>query len=315
MFPLISICIPAHNCGLYIADTLKSLCNQSYRQLEIIVVNDGSKDDTLAQISSINDPRVFVFSINQSGAAAARNVAYQKANGAYIVFFDGDDLVPKDFIQLQFKSIGYQHDVVAVSGWGRFYHNDTKSFKEEPTLNEELNFKQWILRYWQACNPMTTPGRMLMHRSVVDQAGLWNEELNLNDDLEFFTRVFLKANKIVMNPAALFFYRSGIKGLSDKKGKAAYHSLYRSVYLSTQYAIQAYGEQENIKTCCANMLQSCIYEIYPNNKLLIKEIETHVKSLGGSSVKPESGGLTSIFNRLLGWKLTKRIKKCLTNEK
>ncbi|WP_316797801.1 glycosyltransferase family A protein [Pedobacter frigidisoli] len=311
MFPLISICIPAHNCGLYIADTLTSLCNQSYRKLEIIVVNDGSKDDTLAQINTINDPRIFVFSINRSGAASARNLAYQKSTGEYIIFFDGDDLIPKDFIQLQVESNNYQRDVVVVSGWGRFYHDDTESFKEEPIFKEELSFKQWILRYWQACNPMTTPGRILMHRSIVDQAGLWNERLNLNDDLEFFTRVFLKTSKIIMNPAALFFYRSGIKGLSDKKGEAAYHSLYHSVYLSTQYAIKAYGEQENIKTCCANMLQSCIYEIYPTNKPLIKEIERHVISLGGSSIKPESGGITFIFNSIFGWKLTKRIKALL----
>lgn len=310
MLPLISICVPAHNCGLYIADTLKSLCNQSYPHLEIIVVNDGSEDDTLAQINTINDPRIFVFSINQSGAAAARNVAYSKATGAYILFFDGDDIIPENFIQLQFKSINFKEDVVAVSGWGRFYQNNIENFKAEFTPDEQLSFKQWILRYWHACNPMTAPGRILMHRSLIDEAGLWDEELNLNDDLEFFTRVFLKANNIVMNPAALLYYRSGINGLSGKKGQKAYHSLYRSVYLSTHYAIQAYNE-EAVKASCANMLQSCIYEIYPYSNALIKEIETQVKALGGSALKPESGGITRILNTLLGWKLTKKIKSAL----
>ncbi|WP_082458919.1 glycosyltransferase family 2 protein [Pedobacter sp. Leaf216] len=311
MVPLISICIPAHNCGPYIGETLQSLCNQSYQHLEIIIVNDGSEDNTLKEISKINDHRINVFSIGKSGAAAARNIAYQKSNGEYIVFFDGDDIIPNDFIELQFNCINYRTNVIAVSGWGRFYHNTIENFKEEFTPDIKLDFKQWILSYWKNCNPMTTPGRIMLHKSVLIKAGLWNEELSLNDDLEFFTRIFLNVDHIIMNPAAILFYRSGINGLSEKKGDAAYQSLYRSVYLSTQHAIKAYGIQSGIRDSCANMLQSCIFEIYPHNPLLVKKIENLVANIGGSSLKPDSGGITLVLNKVFGWKITKRIKALL----
>lgn len=89
--PLVSICIPSFNSEKYIEETLTSLFNQTYQHLEIIVVDDGSTDNTIHKLASIKDSR-FTFTVQQNkGASAARNKAYSLSTGEYIKFMDADD--------------------------------------------------------------------------------------------------------------------------------------------------------------------------------------------------------------------------------
>ena len=103
--PLVSICIPSFNSEKYIEETLTSLFNQTYQHLEIIVVDDGSTDNTINKLASIKDSR-FTFTVQQNkGASAARNKAYSLSTGEYIKFMDADDLINPDFINAQLNKI------------------------------------------------------------------------------------------------------------------------------------------------------------------------------------------------------------------
>jgi len=100
---LVSICIPAYNSKKYIGETLTCLCAQTYSNIEIIVANDGSTDDTAAQVKSIDDKRIILLNEPNGGAAKARNTAFSKAKGEYILYFDADDHIEPDFIAQQIK--------------------------------------------------------------------------------------------------------------------------------------------------------------------------------------------------------------------
>ncbi|MGY4537049.1 glycosyltransferase involved in cell wall biosynthesis [Mucilaginibacter sp. UYNi724] len=306
--PLVSICMPAFNCERYIGDAVRSVLAQSYANVQVIVVDDGSTDGTLKQICEINDARLRSISTLNMGASAARNTAYQNATGEYIIFFDADDLLPSDFIKQQVKRAAGRNDIIVLSGWGRFYNDDLSTFKKELIPYQEMQLTDWINTYWYRGNPMTAPGRAIIPRLLIDKAGLWNEELSLNDDLEFYTRLFTKAERILFCNEALLYYRSDIGGLSGHKGDKAYRSLYRSISLSIKLVLQSGGNNSKIKRSCANLLQGFIYELYPSHRQLIAIAQKEIDQLAKPDLKFMAGGFTSYLLPVLGWKLTKWVK-------
>lgn len=102
---LVSVVIPAYNAGEFIDRTLASATSQSHRQIEIIVVNDGSTDDTAARVArhAGDDPRIRLMSVPNGGVARARNLGMAAARGAFIAFLDADDLWHPDKISLQLQ--------------------------------------------------------------------------------------------------------------------------------------------------------------------------------------------------------------------
>lgn len=91
----ISVLIPAFNTGRYIAECIESIIAQTYRNLEIIIVDDGSIDDTkaIAEHYALNDSRINVVAISHEGVSYARNVCMSHATGEYILFVDSDDWI------------------------------------------------------------------------------------------------------------------------------------------------------------------------------------------------------------------------------
>jgi len=103
--PLVSVIIPLFNKELFIKDTLLSILNQSYRNLEIIIVDDGSTDDSYSIATSIHDSRLKFFSIKNSGVSNARNFGFGKSSGEYIIFFDADDIMNLNHIEFFITNI------------------------------------------------------------------------------------------------------------------------------------------------------------------------------------------------------------------
>ncbi|MEB3280997.1 MAG: glycosyltransferase family A protein [Lyngbya sp.] len=115
--PLLSAVIPTYNRARLICTSLTSVINQSYKNLEIIVVDDGSTDNTKEVVESINDPRInYIHCSSNQGGATARNIGIDAAKGEYIAFLDSDDAwVPKK-LEIQLNEIlKHPHPEVIVS--------------------------------------------------------------------------------------------------------------------------------------------------------------------------------------------------------
>lgn len=93
-----AIVIPLYNKGKYIKSTLESVFAQTYPNYEIIIVNDGSTDDSLNYLAEFNDPRLHIYSKENGGVSSARNYGIEKATKEYIAFLDADDLWHKDYL-------------------------------------------------------------------------------------------------------------------------------------------------------------------------------------------------------------------------
>jgi glycosyltransferase involved in cell wall biosynthesis len=104
-YPLVSVIIPTYNCAKYIETTINSVLNQNYDNLEIIVVDDGSTDNTKNIISSITDDRlIYYFIKNSGGPAKPRNLGLMNCKGDYIAFLDSDDKWRNDKVMKQIFS-------------------------------------------------------------------------------------------------------------------------------------------------------------------------------------------------------------------
>lgn len=307
----ISICIPAYNCREFIKKTLISLTEQTYKNLEIIIVNDGSTDDTESKINEVIDSRVTVINTENGGAAKARNLAYKQSKGTYIVFFDADDFIDQNYFESQIQMLKADTESIVAARWSRIYNDDlaTLNLINNPA-NQTMTLESWVEMFWYRVNPMTNPGRFLIPRDIIQRAGLWNEDLCLNDDLEFFTRVFNQSKSIIFNNAGTLYYRSGRNSLSGFKGEKAYLSLFNSIKLSTEIALGKYSSVR-VKKACANMWLSFIYEVYPKEKKLIDLAYNEIKSIIEPDFKYPAGGYTKFLVNLIGWKLTVHLKNAI----
>ena len=123
---LVSVVIPAYNAEKYIRDCLDAVIQQTYSNIEIIIVDNGSSDSTSNRIReySDKDERIKLFSIENNGASGARNLGIEKANGDYIVFFDADDKPELDIIECYMEACNeWQQKQVSFICCGMFYDN------------------------------------------------------------------------------------------------------------------------------------------------------------------------------------------------
>jgi len=97
--PLVSVIIPCYNSERFVSETIRSVFSQSHQNFELIIVNDGSTDNSETEILFFKDPRIKYFLINNSGVSNARNYGLNQSIGKYLIFLDSDDILTPDFLQ------------------------------------------------------------------------------------------------------------------------------------------------------------------------------------------------------------------------
>jgi glycosyltransferase involved in cell wall biosynthesis len=303
---LVSIIIPAYNAAPWLAETIRSSQAQSWPAVEVIVVDDGSTDDTLAIANSFKSERLSVIAQPNRGASAARNKGLQVARGDYVQFLDADDLLAPDKIERQIQLLLPLDPMTLASGsWARFDRDPTVAdFSHQPNWCDlsgveflQINFEELTMMH---------PAAWLSPRALLDQAGPWDETLSLNDDGEYFSRVVLAAKQIVFCPEARSYYRSNLSGsLSRQKNLSALKSLFRSVDLTLQHLL-AVDRSPRTLAAAAYAWKWTAFELYPNAPELSGAAEENCRKLGGCSRSFPGSGRFQLASRVLGWRLARR---------
>ena len=131
--PRVSIIIPCYNSAAWLAETLASALAQTWTDREIIVIDDGSTDNSAAVARSFTARGVQLVTQANAGAAAARNAGLRLARGDYIQFLDADDLLAPDKLARQVRLLEESgNDCIATCAWGRFTTTATDSPLSEP---------------------------------------------------------------------------------------------------------------------------------------------------------------------------------------
>lgn len=305
--PLVSILIPAYNAEKYITIAIDSVLNQSYPAIEIIVVNDGSKDDTASILAKYGDKITVVHQSNM-GQCAANNKAFNVSKGDYVKFFDADDVLSRNHIELQVNRLAKYPNCVASSECWRFYNDDLSNPLFEPLANwKDLPPLEWLKVDNGKGFGMMQCGMFLIPRKLLEKSGLWDEELSLINDFEFFPRVLLKADKILFCASAKLFYRSGLsQSLSAQKSSIHLESAFKALTKTTTFLLE-HDNSFEMKKNLASFWRKWSYEFYPLNMEYYKISEKKILELGGS-IHFYRTGVSGFLSFLIGWKTVKLLK-------
>ncbi|MBI4783111.1 MAG: glycosyltransferase family 2 protein [Oscillatoriophycideae cyanobacterium NC_groundwater_1537_Pr4_S-0.65um_50_18] len=307
MKPLVSILIAAYNAEPWIAQTLDSALAQTWTNLEIIVVDDGSTDGSLAIAQRYESQQVKVVTQLNQGASAARNAAYQICTGDYIQYLDADDLLAVDKIEQQVTLLQNFPEMLATCEWGRFHADPTAARFIPQKLWQDLSPVDFLVTAWEG-HLMMHPAAWLIPRSVAEKAGLWNEALSLNDDGEYFTRVVLASQGTKFCWGAKSYYRSGnAASLSASKSHAAWKSAFQALESGTSNLL-ARENSDRTRHTCATLFQRFIYEVYPEVPDLRSQAARYVQQFNGSDLPPSGSPLFQKLTQIMGWKLAKRLQ-------
>ncbi|MBK6904825.1 MAG: glycosyltransferase [Saprospirales bacterium] len=307
--PLVSVLIPAYNASRYLAETIHSVMNQTFSAWEMIIVDDGSQDDTfsIAREFAGRDSRIQAVAQPNAGASAARNHAFRLSKGQWVKYMDADDLLNPDSLAAQAALANQFPDCIISGKWGRFYRDDLQTFRlSSESVWRDMPGVDWIVESWSKGPNMTQPGIFLIPRNIVEKFGGWDESLSLVDDREFFTRIILQSPFIKFCPDSVLYYRSGLGGsLSKTRGEKAMASAWKATDLSANYLLQARNDAK-ARRACAVQYQAFAYNAYPGFPELTHNAEARVRELGGSDYPLPGGLFLKALTTLIGWKKPKR---------
>lgn len=306
--PLVSIIISCYNAEMYVSATLDSVFAQTYPELEVIVVNDGSTDSSASILETYSSRGIKVFHTSNRGQDAALNTGFKNSLGSFVKFMDADDLINPQMIEIQMNHLKMHPMKVAYSEWYRFFGDAPQSADEAKKLAywKDTDSMDFLLE--DQDGPMLQCGIMMMHRTLIEKAGLWDERLILYNDTEFFTRVILASDGVAFTPGAKLYYRSGLStSLTSQPGR----KYFESTFLATQLIEKKLLAVENsprVRRLLANIYWRRRYDMYPHfPDLAAKHIEKY-KDLGGPDLKIKGGKIYNVINTLLGWKAAKRFQ-------
>lgn len=209
--PLVSVIIPVYNMEKYLEETLESVLASTYPNIEIILVDDESKDNSFAICRKYAEkyPNVFCFHQTNGGASSARNTAISQAKGEYILPVDADNLISPEFISLAVEAIKEKPEVKVVCPMGVFIGDRKGEWKQPPYSVRLLARKNMI----DAC--------ALYRRKDWERTGGYCVELKGREDWEFWISVLKDGGDVIRLPHVGLFYRvrSGSKRIATRSRK------------------------------------------------------------------------------------------------
>ena len=186
--PCVSVVIPTYNSAAFIVDALTSITGGDYKDVEIVVVDDGSTDTTVGIVK--NQPgNIVLITQKNSGRGAARNNGVKHATGKYIAFLDHDDLLTPSSIAERIQYLEDHPD----KGW---VCTDAMEFDQSGDLRLFLNQFPWLdldkdhfCQLLKGCFPLTST--IMIRSELIRQVGGFNTAIDYGDDIELFLRLFL----------------------------------------------------------------------------------------------------------------------------
>lgn len=213
---LFSILIPVYNSALYIEQCIKSIKNQSYKNFECIIVNDGSTDNSLDLINDIieNDARFTVISQSNKGISDTRNKLMEMSNGEYIVWVDSDDFVDMDLLYTLWEKISCSGDDAYSFNYTCFGSPSSKLKTIELFKKMDILTSKDILKH--LAKEVKMPSFLwnkVIKKSLYNGLRFSSQKVML-EDYEILTSVFLKINRMVFIDNNLYFYRQNSNSIT-----------------------------------------------------------------------------------------------------
>lgn len=219
MKPLVSIIMPVYNCQEYIEESIRSIREQTYTDWELIVVNDGSSDETESKLKKIVDTRIKVIGMREhKGISEAFNVGYERAKGEFIIRHDGDDISSPNRLEIQEKYLENNPDAGMVSCL-------ISCFTKDPLYRSDCIFIEKIQNSYTSFEkiknaviggfiPLLFP-TLMIRKKIIDKVKFRDKSTDFDDQIELLLKL-IKVTPVEKINAILYSYR---------RHKSAYHIL------------------------------------------------------------------------------------------
>ena len=322
---LVSIIVPIYNTENYLRECIESILNQSYKDIELILVDDGSKDGSLVLCEDYkrHDERIKVITKKNSGVSDTRNVGVAASRGAYICFVDSDDVVKPTYVETLLEGVRTEGVDVAFCNYEYLYEN--RRIPKKPRLASgiytfaELESKiiddgtftgVLFCSVWQA----------IYKKSIIDNYDIkFNPEIKVNEDGIFNIEYCMKSSKILMlSEAYLYEYR---KDSSVTKKLVSPDNIFAPATKEIRRVCEGEIDKEMIdKQISARRVSEAMWMILmicsKNNIASSTQIISHLKTLLNNSELRESyasihPGSINIYKATYYWLMKLRMYRTL----
>jgi glycosyltransferase involved in cell wall biosynthesis len=305
MKPTVSVVMTVYNAAPYLRDSMRSILDQSYRDLEFIIIDDGSTDDSLKIIKSFHDDRIVCVSRENKGVPKSSNEGIKIAHGKYIARQDADDISSRDRIKKQVEFLESHPDIDLVGTNFRAMSNNNDTVFETDMFTHPNDLKQAIVFSNQFGH-----GSTMMKKTILKKVGFY-QEISIVHDYDLWVRIS-HVGKIANLKEVLYSWRYHEGSLSnsnfdrttqqarDIRAKAfeywlQHRSEYGSIYIhpfSTRLGLVSYLDQ------CARMYRNMALEFCYRGRRR-KAIPSLVRALlyAPWSIKTYRYGMTAVFKK------------------
>ena len=209
--PVISVIVPVFNGEKTISETIRSILNQTFQDLEILIINDGSTDNTLEILSEFEDERIKIFSYENGGLPVARNRGIEQSSGDFVTFLDADDLWEPEKLEEQLKSLRHNPKAGVSYSWTSFIDENSQFlYAWEPVYYSGDVYPDLLLR-----NFISSGSNIMIKRSVIEKAGYFDPNLKSVEDWDYYLRLAALCEFAVV-PKYHILYRKSSQSMTAK---------------------------------------------------------------------------------------------------
>ena len=199
--PTISVIVPAYNSATTIVETISSVLQQTFPDFELIVINDGSTDQTLELLSTVKDPRLKIFSYSNGGMSTALNRGITHAEGEFIAFLDHDDLWTADKLELQLAALQEHPEAGVAYSWNYFMDEKGESFYAITPIFFEGNVYAQLLVH----NFIINGSNCIVRKQVVESVGEFDPAVGGSADWDYWLRLAAHSSFVVVRQYQVFY--------------------------------------------------------------------------------------------------------------
>ncbi|WP_138205973.1 glycosyltransferase family 2 protein [Haloimpatiens lingqiaonensis] len=285
--PKITVAIPIYNAGKYLENCIKSVMNQTFEELQILLINDGSTDNSgeICDIYAKKDLRIEVYHKENAGVSETRNFAITKAEGKYICFVDSDDEIDKCMIENLYESIEIFNADMAICGHKSVcVEKDKRKVIEHEcsefngTTKEFLDVIDVFLNSESVQGPC---GKLYKVSTIQNNKIHFPIELSFGEDTMFVYSYLRVCNSIVSIPNCYYSYMKWNYTSLSSTVREDKINIYLQLYDELKYLLEKFNitnKQDMIeKKICVSAI-SCITELYDTNKNITKKLKRNIIS-------------------------------------
>lgn len=272
-----SVIIPAYNAESCIKRAVDSVLKNSYRNFEIIIINDGSIDNTVSIVERINDSRIYLVDKNNTGVSDSRNIGIQKATGKYLVFLDADDYLPDNLFSEVINSlskISYSPDIV-FGAYSRFDNYTQKktliAYNYESDLVDVYGLEIWS-RLFGSNNLFSMPimAQVYNRKFLIDNELFFDIKQFVSEDHDWRYKLLLKSSRYLNCDFCLYNY---CENNASSVTNTSYS--YKKYENSMQYLLKwnAFSQSEMCPSEIKRTLQDVVSQDFINHAVRILDIK------------------------------------------